>query len=51
VETAEFFSLKGWKIKAQGNALGKRLAMGNSPERAPESRHVKILSPFQGFRG
>jgi hypothetical protein len=42
-------SLKGWKILAQGNALGYERKRVQSPERALETASFKILTPFQGL--
>ena len=42
------FSLKGWHIIAQGNALGLVSTLGLSPERAKQTADPSVVMPFQG---
>ena len=41
------FSLKGWNIKAQGNALGLTMSIDQSPERAKQALVTTVLRPFR----
>ena len=41
-----FISLKGWNIKAQGNALGLTMSIDQSPERA-KALVTTVLRPFR----